>query len=403
MERQTEYEVIVSKTALDFYGIPLSDDFGFKFWTRNRNEINIVRSFPVDSKEDISTKMIFAIEFNGPLAPDVQSSSFILKDESGGVKRIKNLIVYNEQVRFEPSSELTPGMWYHLTILPTIEDIYGLNLEDTVYIDFKTELETFAGNVFEDFELTQFWESPNDNNTTTGVVSKDTYFIFSSNRKVNDLFSGALYYRFSGESGGICRLINTEKFPTTDNSESMFGMWVFGDFSGNILEFWFEKGGVENEVPVDTIDWIGWKFVQFPMNVLSGSSIAQFHSIVIRQVDGAMPGEVVYFDDAQYDVVSGLEQFQTASNKPETYELFQNYPNPFNPETTIRYRIPVKGLVRLVVYDILGKKIATLVDEELAAGEYNMTWNAGSLPTGVYFYRLEAPEFIQTKKLILIK
>ena len=88
---------------------------------------------------------------------------------------------------------------------------------------------------------------------------------------------------------------------------------------------------------------------------------------------------------------------------PEEFTLEQNYPNPFNPETNIRFRIPEFGHVSLKVYDILGNEIATLVNEEKPAGSYEVDFNASALPSGVYFYRLEANGFSQTKKMILMK
>jgi len=85
------------------------------------------------------------------------------------------------------------------------------------------------------------------------------------------------------------------------------------------------------------------------------------------------------------------------------YELNQNYPNPFNPVTTIIYQIPEKGYVTLKVYDVLGNKVATLVNEEKPAGNYEVEWNALSLPSGIYFYQLRANNFIESKKMILLK
>ena len=93
-----------------------------------------------------------------------------------------------------------------------------------------------------------------------------------------------------------------------------------------------------------------------------------------------------------------------ASGKlPEGFELKQNYPNPFNPVTTINYSIPSNGNVKLKIYDILGREVATLVNETKAPGNYEVNFNAANLPSGVYFYRLQTGDFIQTKKMILMK
>jgi photosystem II stability/assembly factor-like uncharacterized protein len=88
---------------------------------------------------------------------------------------------------------------------------------------------------------------------------------------------------------------------------------------------------------------------------------------------------------------------------PDRFSFEQNYPNPFNPSTVIKYSIPKASLVSMKVYDILGNDIATLVNENKPAGTYELTWNASNLPSGIYFYRIQAGSFIDTKKMILLK
>ena len=86
---------------------------------------------------------------------------------------------------------------------------------------------------------------------------------------------------------------------------------------------------------------------------------------------------------------------------PVTFELQQSYPNPFNPSTTIRYAMPKSAQVSLKVYSVIGQLVATLVDEKKQPGFYQVQWNA-NVPSGIYFYRLQAGEFVQTKKMILL-
>ncbi|MBK7228525.1 MAG: T9SS type A sorting domain-containing protein [Ignavibacteriales bacterium] len=85
------------------------------------------------------------------------------------------------------------------------------------------------------------------------------------------------------------------------------------------------------------------------------------------------------------------------------FELSQNYPNPFNPSTKISWQSPVNGHQTLKVYDILGNEIITLVDEYKSAGKYEVNFNASSLSSGVYLYKLQAGSFVATKKMIIIK
>jgi outer membrane protein assembly factor BamB len=88
---------------------------------------------------------------------------------------------------------------------------------------------------------------------------------------------------------------------------------------------------------------------------------------------------------------------------PEIYTLFQNYPNPFNPTTTISFKLPVKSFVSLKIFNPLGKEVSVLLSKELAPGTYSQQWNATGLPSGAYFYRLQAGIFVETKKLILLR
>jgi hypothetical protein len=81
----------------------------------------------------------------------------------------------------------------------------------------------------------------------------------------------------------------------------------------------------------------------------------------------------------------------------------QNYPNPFNPSTTISYNLLGKNFVTLKVYDVLGKEISTLVNEKKPAGTYGINFNTVGLGSGVYFYQLKAENFMETKKMILMK
>jgi len=88
---------------------------------------------------------------------------------------------------------------------------------------------------------------------------------------------------------------------------------------------------------------------------------------------------------------------------PSAYSLGQNYPNPFNPMTNVKFQIAKFGIVVLKVFDILGKEVATLVNESLQPGTYETTFDAGNLASGIYFYRLQTNSFLETKRMIIVK
>lgn len=133
------------------------------------------------------------------------------------------------------------------------------------------------------------------------------------------------------------------------------------------------------------------KFYSFLDNSISSGK----YNYRLKQID--IDGSYEYSDIVEVDL--GL---------PSEFELSQNYPNPFNPITTIKYSLPVIGTenvqsVQLIVYDILGKKVVTLVNEQKASGNYKVEFNASNLSSGLYFYTLKTEKFVETKKMLLMK
>jgi len=129
--------------------------------------------------------------------------------------------------------------------------------------------------------------------------------------------------------------------------------------------------------------------------LLAGNSLADF-TAAAAEAQVAYDGVITDVED-----VDGV-------GLPETFSLSQNYPNPFNPTTQINFEIPVRSHVTLTVYNLLGQKVTTLVDKEMSAGRYVADWNSTSdgeskVASGIYFYKLEAGDFIETKKMMLLK
>lgn len=102
----------------------------------------------------------------------------------------------------------------------------------------------------------------------------------------------------------------------------------------------------------------------------------------------------------EYNIVMAAEEDGTL---PNAFSLKQNYPNPFNPATTISFSLPEKAYVSLRVFDIMGSEVASLLSKELSAGDHSVQWTAANITSGIYFYRIEAGVYSETRKLILIK
>jgi len=129
-----------------------------------------------------------------------------------------------------------------------------------------------------------------------------------------------------------------------------------------------------------------------------GSSLPHAENSTIYELKGCIINGTLYGDTS---VPVGITQI--SSEVPKQYSLSQNYPNPFNPVTNIKYRIPKSNFVLLKVYDILGKEIQILVNQEQAAGTYEVKWDASKLPSGIYIYKLTTENYTETKKAVLIK
>jgi hypothetical protein len=131
------------------------------------------------------------------------------------------------------------------------------------------------------------------------------------------------------------------------------------------------------------------------------TSDAKSYSFVDRTASGKVQYRLKQVDfDGTFEYSPVIE---VEAGMPRTFELGQNYPNPFNPTTLISYQLPVASEVSLKVYDVLGREVMTLVNGKQDAGSYNLNFNASNLSSGVYFYRLQAGSFVQTKKMMLVK
>jgi len=128
----------------------------------------------------------------------------------------------------------------------------------------------------------------------------------------------------------------------------------------------------------------------------SDECLIKISDIQINGIDDISDG---YFS---IDIITSLENL-SSKTIPKDYTLNQNYPNPFNPSTTISFNLPSSGFTSLKIYNALGKEVAILLNKEVQTGNYEIEWNATGLPSGIYFYQLQAGDFIEMKKMILLR
>lgn len=409
----TKYMVTVSQTAQSILGMPIDSSYSFSFYTKPSVPLNVVASYPADNQTGISTTVRVIVNFTTPLIRTSLSGRILFQDSAGNSVSIKNA-TYSEingagVLSFVPSSSLAENSVYKITIKAGIQSIIGSQLSTDFTASFKTGKSNFVqGTITDNFESVGSWQNPSYSGSTVGVDTAQSKFDIIYGTQVDGQHSGRITYVYTNNSGGVCRVYDGAK-PDVGTSTNNFGMWVFGDASDNFLEYWFYKNSNQNVVVrVDTLNWTGWKFVEMPLTNVSSTGDILFNSVVIVQNSVGADSGQVYVDGMQYrnSSAAGIQN-PISDITPNQFKLEQNYPNPFNPSTVIQYQITKESFVTLKVYDMLGREVATLVNQYLQPGIYLVDFNTDNmsrqLTSGTYFYTLRAGNDEDTKKLILLK
>jgi len=150
------------------------------------------------------------------------------------------------------------------------------------------------------------------------------------------------------------------------------------------------------EAEVDSSGW-AWREIFIDLSAYKNNS-----NVVLAWQYVGNDGDLVGIDNVEI-IYGTVDVEENEAKLPTEYALNQNYPNPFNPSTVISYALPKQEMVTLSIYNILGEEVAELVNEMQSAGNYKVNFDASKLSTGAYIYRLQAGNFIQTKKMLLLK
>lgn len=212
-----------------------------------------------------------------------------------------------------------------------------------------------------------------------------------------------------------------------------FGMYIVVSYTNDNPFYSFDNISIIQSTPPNTEREVSMKVKNLGANVSPsevdkvelkykiGSAIGFTTALAVLDADtykaklpGINEGEKIYFYVVGYSthgarfksevfVINQTTNVVDVSSKIETYSLLQNYPNPFNPSTNIEYKIPSNGFVSLKVFDILGKELVSLVNKQQDAGTYSVQFDASNLSSGLYFYQLRSGDFIEHKKMLLLK
>ena len=214
---------------------------------------------------------------------------------------------------------------------------------------------------------------------------------------------GEIYHKRSTDDGS-----NWTANTRISSNDSMNSEYPYVITSGTYVHLvWYDVRDGNNEIYYKRSGDYGMNWVtdtrltindadsRFPNITISGSEVH-----LVWQDDRNLNDEIYYKKNPTGNPV-GIENIDVKI--PNEFSLSQNYPNPFNPTTNIEFNIPKTSFVKLTVYDVLGKEIAVLVNEDLIAGTYKYDWDASEWTSGIYYYQLISGEFTGTKKMALIK
>ncbi len=360
-----------------------------------------------------TSKVSLSYNLNGNL------SEVLYQDKSGGVlnNSIQEIYTYNEDNNLVSSVDYgwSSGKWDTL-------DCETNNYNDNGSL-FQTVVQSKSGDSLVNFSRYTYYYDGLDANADTALIENWQNNQWQKNMLTSYFYSGSgkkdsiIFYTW-GEKGWV----NDSKtnFYYHNNQTALDSIVVksWGGLWMNYLKEAVTNDQNNNEIEQVYLDWTGytWRnsmrlfYAYNDFNFITKINCQLWENNSWTDDDGAFTisnpeGYLAEFIAAKvliyYSNVTGLKNNETL--KVSNFYLSQNYPNPFNPSTTINYSIPKSSFVTIKVYNILGRKITTLVNAEKLAGNYSVHFNAAKLASGVYIYKINAGKYSKSKLMILEK
>jgi len=448
LDVETNYTIIISGNAKDIYGHPFDgnadgiggDDFTLNFKTGPADMAppNIVTIYPPQNGRNIELQPLINVAYDEQIDPSsITEDIFKLErffDHSTVSGTLEHYVVNDRSILcFFTAEKLSPDEIYVTRIYPGLRDLFGNEASKWWAFSFETADFDYSILDIDNFEsgVTSNWWAPQQSGSTTGIITDSTSRDVNSN--IINLLTGStksLEVKYGWDtqaSSWLIRVYLRDGAPPKDvhfNSTYIMQVYVFGDGSGNKFRFCVDDNvpnytAANHEVSLwHTIDWIGWKLISWDMSddgtgtwIGDGNldGTLRFDSIQLTYDPGSSVTGTVYFDDLRLVKKVSVSVEEQITSLPSEFTLHQNYPNPFNPKTTIRYQVSNSGHhVVLAVYDVLGRKLRTLVNEEQSAGEYLIQWdgkddNGNNVASGIYLYKISTGGFSQTRRMVLVR
>ncbi len=434
----TSYQITVRGNAEDKYTHLFdgnADGFGGDDYTFNiRTKVADVTApvitdvYPTSNAINVELKPVINVSFDELLKTSTISSRVKVVRNSTQTNAAYILKYYTVNGRgvlnFFITTPLSANETYSVKILAGIQDAFGNPIANDANYEFTTGISNYLSQaIIDNFEsgITNWWQ-PETSGSTIGVNPLTTNILASTtvvNSNTGSTKSLQIDYDWNTTAPEwLIREYFSPALPTFQPN-SLLQVFMFGDGSNNKFRFAVRETAPGNyEVsPWYDVNWIGWKLVTWDLSLGQtgnwlGNGVFEpplsFDSFQMTYDSSNQTTGTIYFDDVRTASFSPTDVKEESGITPAEFSLQQNYPNPFNPSTQIKFSVPQTSDVKIIVTDILGREVAALVNDNLAAGNYSVEFNAAqeSLPaiaSGVYFYTLVTNNFKQSKKMILMK
>ncbi|HBZ37173.1 MAG TPA: hypothetical protein DEO59_01430, partial [Balneola sp.] len=360
------------------------------------------------------------------------SSSFEIKKGTYSVPgTVKYYEVFGKSViNFFPSQRLDKSTNYVLKLSGSISDTVGNTLGSDINRTFPTTDQEIHNQVDVDKMegLTRneisgragAWWSPTASGSTAGIVAEETNLQIETdivNLLTNSSQSLRINYGWrTSDSAHLIRVYRGQTTTPKFGNSRILQSYVFGDGNGNKFRFVVRDGNGELEASEwYTVDWLGWRLISWDMandpvvawvngnGTLNGT--LYLDSYQLTYTPGQPSTGFILFDDLRA-VEMGLatsNEDELLADIPSDIKLDQNYPNPFNPSTNITFGLPQNSKVDITVYDMLGRKVATVFAGTKPQGFHSVQFDASNLSSGIYIYQLRTDFGVISKQMTLLK
>ena len=433
MNFNTVYDVTISGDAIGKYGHlfdgngdgtggdPLT--FSIKTKVQDVTAPMVADVYPEMDATNIELRPVINFAFDERINTSTLSGKFSVvrnSTQTNAAGILRHYIVNKRSaLNFFVTTPLIENEIYTIQLLPGVEDIFGNPMTAQVDYTFTTGYSNYTLRTsIDNFESgISNWLQPTSSGSTVGVINNLTKISLSTsviNLNTQSTRSMMLEYGWNtSASNWLIREFFSLSQPQF-NAAGLMQVFLFGDGSNNKFRFAVREVTTNTfEVsPWYDVDWIGWRLVTWDLDegqtgTWIGNGVLEpplrFDSFQLTYSPGNDSIGIIYFDDVRISTFDPVGVEIENELIPVAYNLEQNYPNPFNPSTIIKFSLPEAANVRITITDILGREVASLVNEELSAGYYSVNFDAVNLSSGIYIYTLQAGKFIQTKKMMLLK